>query len=170
MAGSREVRAGPLGAGEMTAMTTADGDNAPIIFDCGTQPDDLNGKSRKGLGAGGMVTASVQYIAEGGDNNLHAHSAEDEVFLVLGGRVRFYGRGDVVVAELGEKEGIIIPRGFPYWFESASEEVLSIYKVGAQDPYIKNERLNFEGLTAAQVARGDEFPLTGRVPTADERK
>lgn len=133
------------------------------------QPDAINGKAAKRLGVGGMVTASVQFLAAGGDNNLHSHSAEDEAFLVLGGRVRFYGKDEEVIAELGQNEGIIIPRLFPYWFESASDEVLTIYKVGAQDPRYTNERLNYEGLNASQIARGDNHPLTGRAPTEEEK-
>ena len=70
---------------------------------------------------------------------------------------------------MGQNEGIIIPRLFPYWFESASDEVLTIYKVGAQDPRYVNERLNYEGLNASQIARGDNHPLTGRAPTEEEK-
>ncbi len=147
----------------------ADKGNEAIPFSF-AQPDTINGKARIGLGSGGMVTASVQYLQEGGDNNLHAHSAEDEVFLILGGRVRFYGVGDKLIAELGTNEGLVVPRGVAYWFERVGDEVLSIYKVGAEDPTMKNERINYDGLTAAQTARGDEHPLTGRDATADEVK
>ena len=150
-------------------MATVDRDTEATVFNF-AQPDGINGKARIGLGRSGMITASVQYITDGGDNNLHAHSAEDEAFLVLGGRVRFYGKGDVVIAEIGANEGIMIPRGFPYWFESSSDEVLSIYKIGAVDPRFTNERLNYEGLTEAQIARGDQHALTGRAPAVDERR
>ncbi|MEE8518382.1 MAG: cupin domain-containing protein [Dehalococcoidia bacterium] len=135
-----------------------------------TKPDTVNGKARIGLGSGGMVTASVQYLEEGGDNNLHAHSAEDEVFLILSGKVRFYGPGDVMIAELGPNDGLVVPRGVAYWFERVGDDTLTIFKVGAQDPYIKNERINFEGLTEQQKARGDQHPLTGRAPTTEEIK
>jgi mannose-6-phosphate isomerase-like protein (cupin superfamily) len=151
-------------------MSTTNKNADPVIFNFAQPENFVDGKKRVGLGAAGMITASVQYIAEGGDTNLHAHSAEDEAFLVLSGRARFYGVGDVVFAEIGPNEGLMIPRGFPYWFESASDDVLAIYKVGAKDPYIKNERLNYDDLTDAQKARGDQHPLTGRVPTEDERR
>ena len=141
-------------------------DATPFTFE---RPELINGKARIGLGKTGMITASVQFLQDGGDNNLHAHSAEDEAFLILTGRVRFYGKGDEVIAELGPNQGIVIPRKFPYWFESASDEVLTIFKVGAEDPRFTNERLNYEGLTAQQIARGAEHPLTGRTPTEDER-
>lgn len=140
----------------------------PVAFSF-TEPDNINGKTAVRLASAGMVTASVQFLSTGGDNNLHSHSAEDEVFLILGGRVRFYGKDHEIVAELGQGEGIVIPRRFPYWFESTSDELLTIYKVGAQDPRYKNERLNYEGLTSQQIARGDNHPLIGRVPTESER-
>ena len=139
----------------------------PVPFSL-SKPEGINGKARIGLGSGGMVTASVQYLEDGGDNNLHAHSAEDEVFLILGGKVRFYGVGDALIAELGANEGLVMPRGVAYWFERVGEETLTIYKVGAQDPYIKNERINYEGLTEQQKARGDDHPLTGRAPSGEE--
>jgi mannose-6-phosphate isomerase-like protein (cupin superfamily) len=135
-----------------------------------SKPDSINGKARVGLGSGGMVTASVQYLEEGGDNNLHAHSAEDEVFLILGGRVRFYGVGDALIAELGANEGLVVPRGVAYWFERVGDETLAIYKVGAQDPRMKNERINYGGVTDQQKARGDEHPLTGRDASVEESK
>lgn len=150
-------------------MSTAGQDTEPVAFKL-TQPETIDGKQYVGLGKAGMIVASAQYVTDGGDNNLHAHSAEDEAFLVLTGRIRFYGRDNEVLAELGPMEGIAIPRMFPYWFESASDEVLTIFKIGAHDPRFKNERVNFEGLTEAQIARGDGHPSTGRDATAAERR
>ena len=48
-----------------------------------------------------------------------------------------------MIAELGPREGIHIPRGFYYWFESASDEVLELLQVEAVDLTAKqNLRLN----------------------------
>ena len=89
-----------------------------------------------------IVYSTVQVLKEGGENNLHAHTAQDGIWIVLKGRVKFYGKGDVVLAELGPLQGIHIPRGFYYWFESASPEMLEILQVEAIDKSVKNERLN----------------------------
>jgi mannose-6-phosphate isomerase-like protein (cupin superfamily) len=89
-----------------------------------------------------IVYSNVQVLQAGGENNLHAHPAQDGIWIVLKGRVKFYGKGDVVLAELGPMQGIHIPRGFYYWFESASPEVLEILQVEAIDKSVKNERLN----------------------------
>jgi hypothetical protein len=48
----------------------------------------------------------------------------------------------VLLAELGPLQGIHLPRGFFYWFESASPETLEILQVEAIDKTVKNERLN----------------------------
>jgi mannose-6-phosphate isomerase-like protein (cupin superfamily) len=50
----------------------------------------------------------------------------DGVWLVIEGRVRFYTVADKLVAELGKHEGILIPRGYKYWFESVGKEPLHI--------------------------------------------
>ena len=90
-----------------------------------------------------LLYSQVQVLKEGGENNLHAHNAQNGFWFVLSGRVKFYGEGDKVIAELGPREGIHIPRGFYYWFESASDEVLELLQVEAVDLTAKqNLRLN----------------------------
>jgi mannose-6-phosphate isomerase-like protein (cupin superfamily) len=80
------------------------------------------------------VVAAVQVIRNGGENNLHSHSHLDGVWTVLAGRARFYGRNDEPMADLGPYEGILIPRGVQYWFESADEDqVLIMHQVEASD-------------------------------------
>ena len=64
----------------------------------------------------------VQVVKGGGENNLHTHPAEDAFWYVINGAVRFYGEGDKVIGVYNTGEGILIPRGFKYWFESASDE------------------------------------------------
>lgn len=90
-----------------------------------------------------ILYSSVQVLKEGGENNLHAHNAQNGFWFVLSGRVKFYGEGDQVIAELGPHEGIHIPRGFYYWFESCSDELLELLQVEAIDLTVKqNLRLN----------------------------
>jgi mannose-6-phosphate isomerase-like protein (cupin superfamily) len=78
-----------------------------------------------------IIRGNVQVLREGGENNLHAHPNSDGFWLVLSGRVRFYAEGDRLLGDLGPHEGILIPRGFKYWFESASDEPLEILQVSA---------------------------------------
>ena len=65
---------------------------------------------------------------------------------MLNGAVKFYGEGDKVIAEIKKTEGILIPRGFKYWFESASDEPLEIIRVAARDQNTENKRVNMAEL------------------------
>jgi mannose-6-phosphate isomerase-like protein (cupin superfamily) len=76
----------------------------------------------------------------GGEQELHMHTAMDGFWFVLAGRARFYTEGDVLVAELGKHEGILIPAGAKYWFETADEnEPLELLQVESIDHRRKNE-------------------------------
>jgi mannose-6-phosphate isomerase-like protein (cupin superfamily) len=51
----------------------------------------------------------------------------------LSGHARFYGEGDVVLGDLGKHEGILLPRGTKYWFESVGSEPLELLQIEASD-------------------------------------
>jgi mannose-6-phosphate isomerase-like protein (cupin superfamily) len=68
-------------------------------------------------------------LAEGGENNLHYHPHVDLIYMVLKGKVRFYGWGEKLFGEYGPNEGISLPRNARYWFESASEEELHLLQI-----------------------------------------
>jgi len=84
------------------------------------------------------LIGAVQVIKQGGENNLHAHRHMDGMWMVLAGRARFYGEGNQLLAELGRYEGIMVPRGFQYWFESAGDEDLELLQVEASDVAFKD--------------------------------
>ena len=81
-----------------------------------------------------FLNSGVQVIAQGGETNLHAHSRSDEIWFVLEGEATFYGEGDRVVANLRPHQGLLIPHGVMYWFESASPQNLVIMRFGAIVP------------------------------------
>lgn len=85
----------------------------------------------------------VQVGKKGSANNLHAHTGIDGIWFVLSGRVKFYGRGDAVIAELGKHEGLLIPHGFPYWFESVGEESLEMLNVACTVPGVEDRRVDY---------------------------
>lgn len=89
------------------------------------------GKAHVRLGNTDLVRASVQVLGEHGANNLHSHPRTDGIWFVLSGRCRFYGEDDVTLGELGRHEGITIPRGTKYWFESVGEEPLELLHISA---------------------------------------
>lgn len=73
--------------------------------------------------------ASVQVLREGGENNLHYHPNMDLIYMVLKGRIRFYGPEDKVLGEFGELEGILIPENSRYWFESVGDEEAHLLQI-----------------------------------------
>ena len=89
-----------------------------------------------------IIRGAVQVVQEGGDNNLHSHTGMDGFWMVLQGRVRFYGPGDEVLGEFGRHEGIVMPRNAQYWFESCGDEELELLQVVAFDRDVKNARVD----------------------------
>ncbi len=97
-----------------------------------TKPEDFGrGKAMVKLGRSDILRGSVQVVREGGETNLHYHTKIDSLWMVLKGRARFYGPGEVVMGEFGPHEGVLIPRGARYWFESTGEEDLELLQVSA---------------------------------------
>ena len=106
----------------------------PMLFRLETEIPEGLPKKVTILSRTDRVVAAVQVIRSGGENNLHSHSHLDGVWTVLAGRAKFYGPGDEIMADLGPYEGILIPRGVKYWFESGDEnQTLIIHQVEASD-------------------------------------
>ena len=101
-----------------------------------------------------LMKVMVQVVKEGGENNLHSHTGDDAFWFVLSGAVRFYGEGDKLIGEFKPQEGILIPRGFQYWLESASAEPLEILRVTAKDQNVENKRVNHTPLKDWQLEQG----------------
>ena len=156
-------------------MTNRDLSQAPndwlTIFGYEEDPDREFPKKSLRLSRTDTLTVSVQIINAGGETNMHSHTGEDEAWVVVSGRVRFYGtskttdNGEELVGELGPRQGIMIPKGVPYWFEPVGDEQLEILRVSSIDRTIRGERVNYEPLKDWQV----DHDLGGREATAAER-
>jgi mannose-6-phosphate isomerase-like protein (cupin superfamily) len=97
------------------------------------------------MGKSERMHALVQIVREGGENNLHYHINSDTTWIVLKGRVKFYGVGDVPIGEFGPGEGVLMPGGARYWFEQTGEEVLELLQVvGVETSGGKSERINID--------------------------
>ena len=72
---------------------------------------------------------AVHCLGQGGENNLHYHAGVDITWMVLKGRARFYGSRDVVRGEFGPQEGILIPAGARYWFESCGSDDMELLQI-----------------------------------------
>jgi mannose-6-phosphate isomerase-like protein (cupin superfamily) len=109
------------------------------------KPEDMPGqKAIVQLAGSDLIRGRVQVVREGGENNLHSHRGMDGFWMVLSGTVRFYGPGDELIGEFGKHEGILIPRGEQYWFESASDEELELLQMAAFETGVKVERVDAE--------------------------
>lgn len=120
--------------------------------------DFAGGKAIVRLAHTDLATFAVQVVRSGGETNLHAHPSLDGFWFVLSGRARFYTTESELVAEIGRFEGVLIPRGLPYWFESAGEEELEILQLEASSvpkPALRDfaaDRIDLRPRQAKQVA------------------
>jgi len=87
------------------------------------------GRTDSVLAATDDLTIRLKIYASGGENELHAHTSEDHSFMILQGSARFFGPDDEEI-ELGQYEGIMLPRGNLYKFFATSEEPLVMIRVG----------------------------------------
>lgn len=72
------------------------------------------------------VTAKV--YSGGGENDLHCHHDHDHSFFVLAGSATFYGDDDAAI-DVGPLEGIMIPRGVNYKFQSTGADNLVLLRI-----------------------------------------
>jgi mannose-6-phosphate isomerase-like protein (cupin superfamily) len=118
----------------------------PQVFRC-RAPGFESGRRIVRLARTDRMYAQFQVLKSGGESALHSHTHLDGFWMVLKGKARFYGEGDRVVAEIGPMEGVLIPRGFRYWFESAGDEVLELLQVESADVSMGGENDKFSDIT-----------------------
>ena len=109
-----------------------------------------------------LLKVRVKVYAEGGENELHAHFDEDHSFIVLQGQATFHddaGNTNVV----NKYEGILLPKGAYYYFQSTGNENLVLLRVGAGRKSGDEFRLGNEGrrLTAEENKRIAGVPIAG---------
>ena len=88
-----------------------------------------SGKKTTPLAASDILSSYVQVAQDGGENFLHAHDGEDQIFLVLQGEATFFTEGNRVAAVLHRFDGMLVPRRTKYWYECTSQENLVILRV-----------------------------------------
>lgn len=141
----------------MVTTFAADSAAAPTPFTLqGTQLLS-SGQSMALLARTPRLWAHIKVYADGGENGLHAHADEDHLFVVLAGEATFrHGDGTTRVA--GQYDGLMIPRGVAYAFQSTGSSNLVILRVGcdATDAVV----------AAAADQEGDEALLAETYPTA----
>ena len=117
--------------------------------------------------------ADVQVVHQGGETNLHSHSHLDGFWFVLSGQARFYGEGNRLLGEPRRHEGILLPRGTPYWFESVGPEPLEILQIESSDVPITSQAQLVSDRTdhapASRSGAADQRSSDGSHVTAADR-
>lgn len=96
------------------------------------------------LGTTRRLFATIQAHREGGEVKLHSHTHMDGFWFALSGRVRFYSDETTVFADIGAMEGVLIPRGEKYWFESYGPDDLEIFQIECSDREMSKEEARAE--------------------------
>lgn len=111
-----------------------------------------------------LLSVVVKVYASGGENAMHMHANEDHSFIVLQGQATFRINSDDNIKVVNKNEGVMLPRGVLYWFQSSAAENLVMLRVGASEEWVKHERSNpyrgdFDG-TDGRLG-SDGLPLPG---------
>ncbi len=118
-----------------------------------------SGKKTTPLAASDILASYVQVAQDGGENFLHAHAGEDQIFVVLQGEATFYTEGNRVAAVLHRFEGMLIPRRTKYWYECTSGENLVILRFLAS---AQNDEQGIVRYSENQRASVPPEPIDGR--------
>jgi quercetin dioxygenase-like cupin family protein len=92
-----------------------------------------------------LMTITAKVYAEGGENAMHNHPHEDHSFIVLEGEATFHLETDDNVKVVRRYEGVMLPRGANYWFQSSGDGNLVMVRVGATYPGVPSGRLTPDG-------------------------
>jgi mannose-6-phosphate isomerase-like protein (cupin superfamily) len=93
---------------------------------------------------GDVLRARAQTLPQGFANTLHYHPLYEGIWMVLRGRVRFYGPDETVIGEFGPLEGVYIPRNGRYWFAQVGEEAAQILQIRGDARDGSNKRVDLE--------------------------
>lgn len=88
------------------------------------------GRTNQVLGATRYMNVVLKTYASGGENELHGHTNEDHVFVVLQGAAVFQGPNGEE-RRVGRHDCVLIPHGALYRFQATEGEPLVMLRVGA---------------------------------------
>ncbi|MBM2812043.1 MAG: Cupin 2, conserved barrel [Chloroflexi bacterium] len=92
-----------------------------------------------------LMNIIAKVYAEGGENAMHNHPHEDHAFIVLEGEATFHIETDDDNRVVKQYEGVMLPKGVNYYFQSSSDRNLVMVRVAAQYPGEKSGRLTPDG-------------------------
>lgn len=103
-----------------------------------------------------MMSIRIKCYASGGENVLHAHPGEDHSFIILAGKARFFGK-DGEIAVLTRNDGILLPAGSYYKFQSCGEESLVLLRVGAEKEKMEIPRIDINGKSLPGKSKENKY-------------
>ena len=121
------------------------------------------GRSDYVLAATDRLQVVIKCYASGGENYLHTHTEEDHSFIILDGEASFKGPKGVI-GTFGRNQGVMIPRGSNYAFQSTGTTALVLLRVGA--PWPGNRVIAMEGHDRIKDPRDAVFPDAKPIPGA----
>jgi mannose-6-phosphate isomerase-like protein (cupin superfamily) len=89
-----------------------------------------SGRTNQPIAETDLLKLRMKVYSEGGENGLHTHKDEDHAFVIMQGQATFHDEEDNIRV-VNKFEGIMIPRGAFYWFQSTGDENLVLLRVGA---------------------------------------
>ena len=121
------------------------------------------GRSNEVLAQTDLLKLRVKVYAEGGENGLHTHNDEDHSFVILQGQATFHDETDAATV-VNKYEGIMLPKGAFYYFQSTGDENLVLLRVGAGREPEGAFRVGTNGvpLTREENKHIDGVPIPGK--------
>ena len=90
------------------------------------------GRTTDFIAQGDLLSVAVKVYAEGGENGLHAHTTNEHIHMVLQGQATFYDQ-DGQATVVNQYEGMWLPKGAYYYFQSSGDENLVLMSCYARD-------------------------------------
>ena len=91
------------------------------------------------------MTIAMKVYAEGGENGMHTHLHEDHSFIVLQGQATFHLETEDSAVVAGKHQGVMLPAGVHYRFESTGDENLVMIRFGALIAGVPRARIKPDG-------------------------
>ena len=92
-----------------------------------------------------LLRLRLKVYASGGENVLHLHPNEDHSFIILQGEATFHIGTEDAINVLTKYQGVMLPRGTPYWFQSSAPENLVMLRAGAAEEWPEDGRVAPDG-------------------------
>jgi mannose-6-phosphate isomerase-like protein (cupin superfamily) len=110
-----------------------------------TTPYLLQGITSEERARSELLTVLIKVYASGGENRMHAHVLEDHSFIVLEGEATFRLETEDNIHVLKPYQGVMLPKGTYYRFESTGQGNLVMLRVGAAPPGSPKQAVYPEG-------------------------